>query len=252
MWRVPDQPTDVSDGHSPRTDWRLGGRTVARWRERLLGVALVSYGIAIVAAALLGAVWESPWAAAVAVIVVWAGMLVPVGWAFRRSRPAGLLRFRWLDLLYATVLGMLLRVVQGWVQQGSGGSRALPSYPLVDDRLPLQWWITDGLGAIVVAPVVEEFFFRAVLLVATYTLLRRRIGRFAAAVVALLATTAVFVLAHTLTSPQAVDGVVAVSALGITCGLLVLLTGRIWGAVLTHAVFNATWVALALAGTYAT
>ncbi|MGO3233789.1 MAG: CPBP family glutamic-type intramembrane protease, partial [Microbacterium sp.] len=45
------------------------------------------------------------------------------------------------------------------------------------------------------------------------------------------------------------DETVSLTLVGLTCGLLVLLTGRIWGAVLTHMVFNGAWVMLALVGT---
>jgi len=47
-----------------------------------------------------------------------------------------------------------------------------------------------------------------------------------------------------------VDEVISLSLLGLVCGLLVMLTGRIWPAILVHVVYNGTFVVLALAGTY--
>jgi membrane protease YdiL (CAAX protease family) len=257
---VPDQPTDAPIGltdrgarpsrspHIARTDWRLGGRTVTRWREWLLATAFISLGVSILAATLVTSLWQSQWAAASALVLLWIGMLVPIVAGFSRSRPAGLLRFRALDLLYGVVLGALLRLVQGSLDAAAGVT-ALPTYPLVDGALPSGWVLTDGIGATVIAPVIEEFFFRGVLLIALYTVLRRPFGKPVAGFVTLLATTGVFVLVHGLTAQLSVGTVGALTLLGLVCGLLVLLTGRIWGAVLVHAFFNATWVALAIVGT---
>lgn len=231
--------------HEARTDWRLGGRTVLRWREAALAVALVSLGAAVLLGSLVTTVWDSPWAAASATVLIWIGMLGPIVWAFTRSRPIGLLRLRAIDLLYGLVLGALLRTTQGWIE-GVGGTPVLPVLERVDGSLPLSTMLFDVVAPIVVAPVVEEFFFRAVLLVALYTVLRRPFGKFAAGLAAALASTALFVLMHGISSVGDVSGVVSLSLLGMVCALLVLLTGRIWGAVLVHAVYNASYVGLGL------
>lgn len=243
--RVPRPP------HVPRTDWRLGGRTVVRWREWLLAVAFVSLGLGILIGTLITFVWASPWAPAAATAVIWLGMLAPIVWAFTRSRPAGLLRFRALDLLYGLVLGAIVRVTQGAIDAASGASE-FPSYPLVDGSLPTGWLVTDGVGAALIAPTIEELFFRGVVLVALYTVLRRPLGKTYAGLVGLLVSTGLFVLAHGMTGGVSLGTVVAIALLSLVCGLLVLLTGRIWGAVLTHVTFNTTWVILALAGTFLT
>lgn len=232
--------------HEARTDWRLGGRTVYRWREGLLAIALISLGAGVLLGALVAAVWDSPWAAASATVIVWIGMLLPIGWAFTRSRPIGLLRVRAIDVLYGLVLGALLRTTQGWLE-GIGGTPAeWPGLVQVKGSLPLSTLLFDVVAPIVVAPLVEEFFFRGVLLVALYTVLRRPFGKFVAGLAASLASTALFVLMHGISSAGDVSGVVSLSLLGMVCALLVLLTGRIWGAVLVHVVYNASYVGLAL------
>lgn len=258
---MPDQPSDaalaelapVTRGQrrrAPRTDWRLGGRTVRAWREGLLAIALISLGVTLLAGTLLNTLWESSMAAIAALVMIWIGMLVPVVWGFTRSRPVGLLRARWLDLLYGVVLALLLRLIQGWLAVALRGDGSLPSVTLVDGRLPTSWWLSEGLGSIVIAAPLEEFFFRAVVLIALYSVMRRPFGKVAAGVVAGLASTALFIAVHALTgSAMAIDQVVSLLLLGLTCGALVLLTGRIWGAVLVHVIFNATWVALVAAGT---
>lgn len=236
--------------HVARTDWRLGGRTVRRWREWLLAGAFLSIGIAILAGAALVLLWPSPWAAPVATLLLWIGMLIPIVRAFSRSRPAGLLRFRPLDLLFAVGLGCLLRVAQGWIATAVDGRAPFPSYPLVDGRLPDQWVLMEVVGPIVIAPVVEELFFHGVLLVALYTVLRRALGYPAAGVIAWLVTTGAFVLVHGMTGATTVADSISLTLLAAVCGALVLMTGRIWAAILTHAVFNATFVVLALVGTF--
>ncbi|MGX5773023.1 CPBP family intramembrane glutamic endopeptidase [Microbacterium trichothecenolyticum] len=232
--------------HEARTDWRLGGRTVYRWREGLLAVALISLGAGVLLGALVAAVWDSPWAAASATVIVWIGMLLPIAWAVTRSRPIGLLRLRALDVLYGLVLGALLRTTQGWLEGLDGTPALLPTLVQVDGSLPLSTVVFDVVAPVVVAPVVEEFVFRGVLLVALYTVLRRPFGKFAAGLAAALVSTALFVLMHGISSVGDVSGVVSLSLLGMVCALLVLLTGRIWAAVLVHAVYNASYVALGL------
>ncbi|MCR2808908.1 MULTISPECIES: type II CAAX endopeptidase family protein [unclassified Microbacterium] len=234
----------------PRADWRLGGRTVSRWREWLLATALFSLGVAILAGTLLSWLWPTPEGAASATAVLWMGMLVPVVWALSRSRPAGLLRFRLLDLLYGVALAGALRVIQGWLEVAAGGSGALPAYPLVNGELSGIWWFTDVVSVITIAPVVEEFYFRAVILVALYTVLRRPFGQVAAGLVAVVISTGLFVLLHGLAGGESTDQVVSLALLGLACGMLVVLTGRIWGAVLAHVGFNLTFVVISLAGAF--
>jgi membrane protease YdiL (CAAX protease family) len=120
----------------------------------------------------------------------------------------------------------------------------------VDGRLARTWWFTDVVAVVAIAPVVEEFFFRAVVLVSVFAILRRPFGHVAAGVSAIVVSTAAFVLVHSLLVGQTPDAVIATALLGAACASLVMLTGRIWGAVLVHAVFNATYVLLALVGTF--
>ena len=230
--------------HEARTDWRLGGHTVFRWRESLLAVALISLGAAVLLGALVDAVWDSPWAAASATAIVWIGMLLPIVWAFTRSRPIGLLRLRAIDVLYGLVLGALLRTAQGWIEGLDGTPAVLPTLVQVDGAVPLSTVLFDVVAPVVVAPAVEEFFFRAVVLVSLYTVLRRPFGKLTAGLAAGLGSTALFVLMHGIASVGDVSGVVSLALLGLVCASLVLLTGRIWGAVLVHVVYNAMYVAL--------
>jgi len=89
-----------------------------------------------------------------------------------------------------------------------------------------------------------------VVLVSVYTLLRRLVGVVMAGAVAVVVSTALFVLLHSLVGGIGVDEVISLSLLGLVCGALVMLTGRIWPAILVHVVYNGTFVVLALAGTF--
>lgn len=220
-----------------------------RWRQGLLAWALLSLGAALVVAALLQAGTGAALAQA-RTGVVWVGMLVPVVVGLSRSRPAGLLRLRPVDLLYGMVLGLLLRIVQGWLEVGTGGAGAFPTFVRIDGRLSATWWLSDLLGPVVVAPVIEELFFRAVVLVALYTASRRALGRRPAAVVAAIGSTVLFMLVHGVNGALTIDGVISATLLGLVASTLVLTTGRVWGAVLVHLAFNASYVALALVGAF--
>lgn len=216
------------------------------WNLTVLAVAAIGVGAGVIGGGLVSRI-AAPWAPLASTAVLWAGMLAAVGFAFTRGRPAGLLRFRAIDLLWGVGFGLGLRLLQGWLSGADAG--AFPSAATLDGSLPTTWWLTEALPAAVVAPPVEEFFFRAVILVTVYQLLRRSAGGFAAGVAALLVSSGGFVLLHAMGGSLSVADAVQLLAVGGTGGLLVLLTGRIWGAVLTHVVYNASYLALVAAGT---
>lgn len=234
-----------------RTDWRLGGRTVRPWRELTLAWACFSLGVGVLLGFVISTSWVSPWSSFAATAVLWLSMLVPIVWALRRSRPVGLLRFRPIDLLYGLMLGVALRIFQGVVSEMSGAGAGFPTFVTFDGQLPTMWWLTDAASSALIAPVIEEFFFRAVILVALYSALRRPFGKLTAGLAAGLVSTALFIIVHTVGGAIAADAAVSLAAVGATCALLVLLTGRLWGAVLVHIVFNTTYLVLGLVGTFA-
>ncbi|WP_051606895.1 CPBP family intramembrane glutamic endopeptidase [Microbacterium sp. CH12i] len=217
-----------------------------KWGSDLIGWAALGLGAGILLGAWLGGI--------VGTVALWVGMLVPVLLAFRRGVPRGLLRFRGVDLLYGFVLAGILRVVQGWLVVAFGGSGALPSYPSLGGQLPTLWWLEDLIGGVVVAPVIEEFFFRGLLLVCIFTLVRRFAGGEQGSIgiagfVSVVASAGLFMLTHQLVSPLTPDAAVSLMLLSVVGGLLVVFTGRIWPAVLLHIFFNGTGVLLMVAGT---
>ncbi|NYF15544.1 hypothetical protein HDC37_000356 [Microbacterium sp. AK009] len=245
-----DHSSDVDTAVSrrtrrPRTDWRLGGSTVRAWREWLLAAALVALGIGVLVGALIEWAWDASVAPLIATGVVGLAMLAVVVLAFSRSRPVGLLRLRPLDLLWGIGLGVAVRIAQGF----AAGPAPLPSTTTIDGAPASEWWTVDLIGAVVFAPVVEELFFRGVLLVAVFTILRRPLGHLAAGIAASLVSTGLFVLLHALPGPAQGTDVVGLTLLSLVASGVVLLTGRIWGAIVLHAVYNTSFVVLTVAGT---
>ncbi|WZH38928.1 MAG: CPBP family intramembrane metalloprotease [Microbacterium enclense] len=202
------------------------------------GGLLVSVGLSRLAA---------PWAQPASSVALWMGLGVGIVAALVRARPAGLLRVRPIDLLWGLSVGGALRILQGWL--GGADSSPFPTLPNSGDSPVWGWVWSYGVPSVLVAPVVEEFFFRAVILVGVYQLLRRSVGAVAAATTALLVSAGGFVLLHSAFSPLSLGDGVQLFTVGTACGLVVMLTGRIWGAVLAHMVYNVSYLLLAIIGT---
>ncbi|MER7796453.1 type II CAAX endopeptidase family protein [Microbacterium sp. NPDC096154] len=241
------RPTQGSTRRSSSTrTWLEGSRTARKWDTELIGWAALIVGAGVITSVLLRLLIPTTTGQILAALALWASLAAPVVLAFRRGRPRGLLRFRWTDVLYGIVIGGALRVVQGWLEVAAGGSGAFPTYPLLNGQLPDLWWFTALVGPVLIAPAVEEFLFRGVVLVAVFRIARRGLD---GAALAIVASTGAFVAMHAITGMSSWEEPVTLTIVGMTCAVIVLLTGRIWGAVLVHLVFNASAVALALAGT---
>lgn len=229
-----------------RTDWRQGGRSVRRWDLWLLSAALIGVGFGLVGGATISRI-GLPWASFASTLLLWLGMAVVVVFALTRSIPAGLLTFRPMDLMWGLGLGLGLRLLQGWTEGVE--SSAFPSVATIDGSLPQEWWFTTAVPASVIAPLIEEFFFRGVVLVAVYQLFRRSVGVVASSLTALLASAGGFVLLHSAFESLALASGVQLFVVGAVCALTVLLTGRMWGAVCIHVVYNVSFLMLAVLGT---
>jgi len=256
---APEADEDFSDSEPERSgrsdrprrhrSWRRGGTSVRRWGWELFGWALLSLGLGVIGAAIVAQLVGGQMGAVLSALVLWVGFAVPIGLALARSRPRGIFVFRPVDLLYAVVLGGLLRLAQGYLSLAAGGTDGWPLYPSIAGQLPSSWLFDQVVASILVAPVLEELFFRVVVLVAVYSGVRRIAGRGVAFFASAVASTGLFVLAHAILGTLTWDAVASLSLVGLTASILVLTTGRIWGAILVHIVYNASWVLLATAGT---
>jgi membrane protease YdiL (CAAX protease family) len=152
-----------------------------------------------------------------------------------------LLRWRWTDLALGLGAGLVIRAVlelsaptTGTLLAGFGG------VTLADVAVL-------ALGVAFVTPIVEELFFRGVVVAALHDVFAP-LGRLIAGITAVVVSTAVFAGMHIV----ATGGVVTWGALlsplvvGVGCGILFVLTGRIGAAIVAHVVSNAIGVALLL------
>ena len=188
----------------------------------------------------------APWAPTVSLFALWAGLLGAVVWAFVRARPAGILVFRPTDLVWGLGVGLGLRLVQGLLSDAN--SAPFPSSASFFGML----WVGnagDVFAAGFAGPVIEEFFFRAVLLVALYQLFRWSLGHVAAGVTATLASAGAFICLHAAFGALSLSDGLQLFLVGVACSGLVIMTGRIWGAVLAHIVYNVSFVLLGVLGT---
>lgn len=242
--RSAPEPQTAPRRHRRRTDWRQGGRAVSRWDTSVLAAVGIGGGAGVVVAGLVARI-PAPWAPAVSLLVLWAGMLAAVAFAFTRARPAGLLALRPTDLVWGVGVGLALRAAQGFAS--GANSAPFPSSNVKTGEGPAEL-LGDALAAGLAGPFVEEFFFRAVLLVALFQLLRRNLGYVAAALTATLVSAGAFICLHAAFASLSLADGLQLFFVGAACAALVVLTGRIWGAVLAHVVYNVTFVLLGLIG----
>ncbi|WEG08155.1 CPBP family intramembrane metalloprotease [Microbacterium horticulturae] len=188
------------------------------------------------------------------------GVLVPlvaavvIAWATKvviRVRPA----VTFVEVIAALALGFGARAIVEVVAPTTGSLGGPfgegPSGALIAVSL---------LALVVVSPVVEELFFRGLVQRGLEAALAPRGVDGAArsvtrgihagiAALSITVTTAAFIGLHTFTYPAGtvtVGQIVAPLAVGVVCGILTTVTGRVGGAIIAHVAFNAVGFALLL------
>ncbi|MEX8058197.1 lysostaphin resistance A-like protein [Microbacterium sp. 16-032] len=229
-----------------RTDWRMGGQEVSKWDLRVLLCALLGAGAGILASVVL-AHSSAAGVAALSLPALWIGLLVPVAYAVLRGRPASLFRLRLLDVLWGVGLGVGLRLLQGSLSDANAAS--FPTATSLSLDLATSSLTAITLAAALIGPFVEEIFFRSVLIVVIFQMLRRSLGAFTAGATALLVSAGAFVCLHGAYAPLSLSSGLQLFLVGGVCSLLVLLTGRAWSAVILHVVYNAVYLVLVGVGT---
>lgn len=247
----------------PFLTYRPDERVRWGWREVAIGfgVFVLALVLAMIAAAVLPIDRGSDDAVSafgfIGSIIAYAALTAVIVVAARRRGIGSLaadfgLRFRWIDLAIGLGAGIALRVaffilaavvigISGHVPER--GNFELPTGGF--------WIVLNGFVlATLVAPFVEELFFRGLVLrtVRNRTLRRGGSAR-RAIVVGITVSAAGFALAHMYQSPDAVFLVIlGVSTLmvGAVNGFIAVKTGRLGGAIVTHAVFNGIGIGLAL------
>lgn len=225
-------------------DWRRGWPSDP-WGSSVLAAGLAGLGAGVALASMLSAV-GGVWAQLMSTGTLWLCLMAATAYAFRRRLPEGLLQLNPLDVLYGVGLGLTLRGIEGVLSNAN--SDDFPSLTSLSGAIPSGWWLNTAFPAVLAGPLVEEFFFRGLVLVAVFQWLRRPLGAAGAGLAALALSTAAFVLLHAVFRSLLLSETVELSLVGFASGALLLLTGRIWGAVILHATYNAAFLALSLAG----
>ena len=144
-----------------------------------------------------------------------------------RDTMAGLLGY----LVIMPIVYMMLRVGETFLPEKRHSM--LDALGLLHDG----WFWLVVVSAVVLAPVAEEIFFRGLV----QTWLRRHMSAWGA----LLVTSAAFALMHTSEEPQTVP---ALFTLSVALGYVYERTGRLWGSIVLHAVFNGLNIVMFLTG----
>jgi membrane protease YdiL (CAAX protease family) len=154
-------------------------------------------------------------------------------------------RITWFDLFLGLGAGFLLRALAGLVEIGLTG-RMIGLGVTFGDTVYDGWWLFGTVIApVLIAPFVEEVFFRGLLQGSTNRALATALGRRAAVGFSVVLSALTFTLLHMLeaANPTAVL-VLGISTfiLGLSTATLTAATGRIGAALVAHVVFNATLV----------
>lgn len=209
-------------------------------------------------------------------LLTWTAMFGVTFYASRRhgfrslTRDFGL-RFRWVDLAVGLGVGIAARIVVAiililltllWPLQDGEIIQGNAELFLMGDTV---WLFINGvLGGVLIAPFLEELFNRGLVLrgVQNALWLRRTGNRrdavtpavqrrsiVTSTVIALLVSSLAFGLLHTGAVPDLRSSIyllLSTFTIGLMCGVLTVITGRLGAAIVTHIVFNGTGVALLL------
>lgn len=189
----------------------------------------------------------------VAYLVLWLPMLAAVAYAMARPAPytrtsVVRLRIAPIDVLWGIGIGLIARGIASLYELTFYGRTA--SGGLVLEITPGWWWFAIVIAPVVLAPLIEELYFRGLLLRAVQNTTRTRSPRVAASV-AVLITAVIFGLLHTLDASTPTSALVvglAATTMALFAGTLTVLTNRIGGAMIAHVVYNGTLVWLIING----
>lgn len=249
-----DSPKRLAEEPRPRRrrsermlrDWRESGGSFKWWNAHLLSVALICVGLGILVAGLIRA-WPFTFSSLLSPGALWAGLVVGIVLAARRGIPRGLTRFELGDLVWGLSGGLGLRIFQGYFSAADQNP-----FPQIGDGAAGgfgQWLALTAAPSTLLTPLLEEFFFRGVVLVAVFQIVRRSNGTLTAVLSSLIASSGSFVMLHAAFGSLSLSEAAQLFCVGAVCATLVIMTGRIWAAVLAHMVYNMSFVALMLAGT---
>jgi len=159
------------------------------------------------------------------------------------------LQFTVLDALFGISIGLLARAVASLIEiafYGRMSGLGVTFGEIVYDG----WWVFGTLLApILLAPFVEELFFRGLVQNSAQRVLTRTLPRSGALLISLLVSGSSFTLLHLAEVTNVTAGLVlglSTLVFGLGSALLTTLTGRIGGSIVAHVTFNGSLVLAAL------
>jgi len=175
-------------------------------------------------------------------LLFWAPLVVAVVVAARRGRASpdggiGRIAFRvtWTDALVGAFVGLLLRCAMIAIELLTAGSVTSSSSMFEADH-NLLWFATAIIAPAIIAPVVEELFFRGLILPAIGT---NWIG--------ILGSAIIFSAMHL---AYGFDVLTAISTfiVGVAFGILAVRSKRLGAGITAHVVYNASLIAISELG----
>jgi membrane protease YdiL (CAAX protease family) len=159
------------------------------------------------------------------------------------------LRVTALDVLFGLGAGLLLRAFASVAEiafYGRMSGLGVQFGDIVYDG----WWVFGTLLApILLAPFIEELFFRGLVQRTARRVSERVLPAGLAVFVSIVVSAALFAVLHLAESTNATAAAVlgiSTFALGLTSALIAALTGRIGGSIIAHMTFNGSLVLAAL------
>lgn len=233
-------------GETPRTRWGL--------IESIVGFVLALLCMAALITWLRGALYyDGHVVLLLSYAVVWVPLLGAVMVAVTRRRflsPArdlGL-RLTWLDVFFGVGVGLLARAVAGIIEIAFTG-RMIGLGVTFGETVYDGWWIFGTiLAPVVLAPFVEELFFRGLLqraVLGSIHHLRKGLPE----TVSIVASALLFSMMHVIQAANPTAALVlCLSSLtfGLASALLAALTGRIGASIVAHITFNGALVLTSL------
>jgi len=169
-------------------------------------------------------------------LIVWAPLLLAVGVAARRRTDASgtirvRLRITWMDALVGAFVGLLLRLTMMAIELFAVGHVSSSSSPFVVDHDAI-WVFAAIIAPAIIAPVVEELFFRGLVLPA--------IGM---NWVGVIGSAIIFAAVHLVYGFSPLTAL-STFIVGVVLGVLAVRTQRLGAGIVAHIVYNASLIAL--------
>lgn len=266
--RPPNLNTVSAPDHSPQREGTLPPQPV-RW-----GMVAAIVGLAV-ASALIGAQYllaRAPWiprsdGVAVTFQVVFYAIVLAFLIVVAKRRGLGSLRrdfgfeLKWIDLLIGIGLAVAVQIADALIYYFAINVLRLPVAPTGNLVLPKERWLAvlDGLAvAAFFAPIVEELFFRGLVMRAIRNLVIRR-AKFEgppttrrAARISVVVSAAIFAAGHLYESRNLtmlfVLGV-SIFVFGLITGAIATRTGRLGPSMMTHMLTNGFGIVVLLSTT---